>query len=203
MDIFSGAGLTAVSAKNVNEANIKAQKETNELNRQYGRRATAVSSHQANTAVQRKVSDMYAAGLNPMVLAGQSAQGSQVASPTSATAQAPQLKAPSFGKWGGMPLSIATSAANLQNTVAQTSNLQSNDQLIRAQGKSADAIADREILENEAMEKMSKENPALFRKAVLNSKYGSTGMFGDLLGNITDLIGNSAKSVAVPPKTNR
>jgi len=101
----------AASAKKANEQNIALQKETNKM-----------SIDLANTAHQREVADLEAAGLNPILSAG----GSGAATPTLGTAQV-QNTMP-----GGL-MGQASQAAGILGTIASAKQAASAAELQNAQ----------------------------------------------------------------------
>lgn len=213
--LISGAGQLFT-----NRQNLKYQSKVNDVNWQIAAMNNATQIEMANTAHQREVADLRAAGLNPILSAGGS--GSAVPSLQQARQDAAQIQNPLTG--------LANSAsgiarymgeqykANLEQAQHTASILKS--QSYQASWESSNAVqrADLESLQNKlelrALEdlttKMVKDskgawhqefNPdseyfkkykdAMMEDQVIKARQGARNMYADILQGI-----NSAKGVA-------
>lgn len=78
--------------------NADAQRKTNEANRRMAEDQMSFQQHNADTAHQREVKDLQAAGLNPILSAG--GNGSATPAGASSTSVAPQISMPDFMAYG-------------------------------------------------------------------------------------------------------
>lgn len=92
--IWAGLGGLAASGG----LNYLSQMEANNTNKRLARQQMAFQERMSNTAHQREVQDLLAAGLNPNLSAG--GDGSSTPSGSSANMQAPQLSLPDFMAYG-------------------------------------------------------------------------------------------------------
>lgn len=100
--LVSGIGSAAqlVGGIYTNKQNIRAQKEANATNQAIAERNNQLAIDLANTAHQREVQDLVAAGLNPILSVGGSGAQSPVLK--SATVEAPNIENPTSGIAGGV-----------------------------------------------------------------------------------------------------
>lgn len=95
MDLFGiGQAVSTVGSIFNNERNISAAKEANEQNMALQRENRDWSERMSNSAHQREVADLKAAGLNPVLSAG---GGSGAGTPSSAAAQVEAPKSADIG----------------------------------------------------------------------------------------------------------
>lgn len=128
--------LTGASLYNADEAR-RAQESANLTNIQSAREMMEFQKNMSNTSYQRSMSDMYAAGLNPMLAFSQG--GASTPSGSQATVQpASAGRGAAIGK--GLTEGIA-SAAQLQTVKNQTAQTSSNIGLQTSQAASAASAA--------------------------------------------------------------
>ena len=125
---FSLGGLGGVISSGIN---FFSARDTNKKQKALAREQMGFQERLSNTAYQRAVKDMRAAGINPMLAY---AQGG-ASTPTGAQAQ---LRAPSVGDTAikGLDVGSKTTQRKLQNQ-----NIEANNDLIKAQTSSAEGLA--------------------------------------------------------------
>lgn len=89
-------GLNIISGYAANQSNIGLQRETNAANTELAREQMSFQREMSNTAHQREVKDLMAAGLNPNLSAG--GNGSSTPSGAAPSLQAPQVNAIDFSQ---------------------------------------------------------------------------------------------------------
>ena len=121
----AGVG-TSLLGNILNQGNISS---TNAANERIADKNTAFQERMSNTAHQREVKDLQAAGLNPILSAG--GNGSSTPSGSTATLQAPQIQMPDMMAYGvslkqmeiaekRLELDQANSAAGIAKTLSET-----------------------------------------------------------------------------------
>lgn len=125
-------GLNVISGYSANQANIGMQRETNAMSVEMQRENNAFQERMSNTAHQREVTDLKAAGLNPILSAG--GNGSSTPSGGTPSLAAPQMNAIDFAQFIPMlqnqtkldqdqqrlQLEKASTAANIAKTTSDT-----------------------------------------------------------------------------------
>jgi len=128
-----GGGLSALSGYKANERNIEMQRETNQQNERLMREAWG----REDNAVQRRTTDLKAAGLSPVLAAG---QGASSMSPI-------KMDAPQGQDWGSQAASQAISSALAASQMAQT---QAQLKLTKAQERQVDTNTNISLLKTPA-----------------------------------------------------
>lgn len=119
------AGTAIMGSAMGNDANRAATRETNLMNSGMADTQMRWQEHQSNTAHQREVKDLIAAGLNPTLSAG--GNGSSTPSGAMATAQAPTIQMPDFMQIAGIAqeqekinMQKSATAAGIAKTLSDT-----------------------------------------------------------------------------------
>lgn len=146
--LLVGAAISTAGSVYTNKANIKAQQQQNQQNLAIAAMNNATQIDMANSAHQREVQDLRAAGLNPLL----SAQGNGASVPQlqQASLRAPQIDNPvSEATQSATALSrilnantqadTAQKTANTSNLLEQNKNLQEQNKLLQAQTRETDA----------------------------------------------------------------
>lgn len=126
---LAGAAATTIGQLYSNDQNIRMQDDTNKMNREIANDQMRFQERMSNTAHQREVEDLKAAGLNPTLSAG--GNGSSTPSGSAATMQAPQISMPDYMAYGislkqleqtdqKLALEKQNSAADIAKTLSDT-----------------------------------------------------------------------------------
>ena len=171
---------------------------TNSQNRKYQQALNSLSVDLSNSAHQREVLDLQAAGLNPILSA--SSSGAPVPQLT-----APDLSNPGEGLSSGLSSAgkislqsrsvgsqIAVNSATAANLLAQNDNLHEQNKEIRARVDNLEADT---ALKKE--QKVNQEYPGVYGN-ILRTVNSLTGDISDSASSWFRTSGNSAKSVGTP-----
>jgi hypothetical protein len=139
-----GAGITTAGQLYANQQNIDYAKWKNNVDWAIAQQNNATQIEMANTAHQREVRDLRAAGLNPILSAG--GNGASTPSLTSPEMSTPQVENPvsSFGPSARQVAQMMSdsTAADIAQKMATTSNLEAQNKNIDAQNTLIRAQAD-------------------------------------------------------------
>lgn len=192
-DMLMGAAISGIGSSITSMFNMNSQDKTNEENARQAQMNRDFQERMSNTAYQRGMSDMRAAGLNP-ILAYQKG-GASSPSGAQAAMVAPKIEGNPVGEAVNTGLAVRRSAQELENMKATNSNIQA-DTALKA-GQAVKTAAEREILTQDL-------DPAKLRaiRARLDqSVYGNsavdtlrkTGTIGEEGARAADPILTSAK----------
>lgn len=115
--------------KEANAENIAFQRETNQANIDEARLARTLQFNREDNAVQRRTADLKAAGINPVLAAGQASQVGQVASarlnaPQVSAPRADRVQMPDVGRSVDIALSIMREKADIARSEAEKARIE-------------------------------------------------------------------------------
>lgn len=166
LSFLGGERANAANAKAVkatNATNLRIAQETNSMNRQIAQEGNEWSERMSNTAHQREVSDLKAAGLNPVLSAN---GGASTPSYTSATMQGATMDAPTFQNSLGPAVNTAMAKQRLD---AEIDNMEAD---VKQKGwnttltKSMDAKTNQEAINAAWQEKILRAQAQLLESQI-------------------------------------
>lgn len=172
--ILTGLGSIFGSAAN-NERNIEMQRETNRMNAEQAQLNRDFQERMSNTAYQRGMSDMRAAGLNP-ILAYQKG-GASSPSGAQAAMVAPKSDTDYVGQGLDRAISFARQRLEMANTYATNYNIQADTAQKDANSALAAANAKRAAAETELLgERLGPARLERIRSDIDSEMYGNSAM---------------------------